>query len=94
MFILTLYIIISVIKLNISSANMDEDAADIAPRNVAHHGQSALSLFPSTLLSAAIPLIGLLDDAAVSEDGNAVYEMAYQVKPTMNRIIFLAEEGD
>ncbi|XP_031777864.1 protein unc-80 homolog isoform X3 [Nasonia vitripennis] len=59
--------------------NIDEDAGDTAPRNLAHHGQSALSLFPSTLCSAIIQIITLLDDAAVSEDGNAVYEMAYQV---------------
>jgi hypothetical protein len=51
----------------------------MAPRNLAHHGQSALSLFPSALCSAIIQIITLLDDAAVSEDGNAVYEIAYQV---------------
>ena len=62
------------------AGNIDEDGGDMAPRNLSHHGQSALSLFPSALCSAIIQIITLLDDAAVSEDGNAVYEMAYQVK--------------
>ncbi|XP_066582663.1 protein unc-80 homolog [Prorops nasuta] len=57
----------------------DEDLADTIPRNTSHHGQSALSLFPSSLCSAIIQIINLLDDAAVSDDGNAVYEIAYQV---------------
>lgn len=58
---------------------MDEDGGDMAPRNPVHHGQSALSLFPSTLCAAIVPIIGLLDDAQVSEQGTAVYEVAYQV---------------
>lgn len=57
----------------------DEDAGETVPRNMAHHGQSALSLFPSSLCSAIIQIINLLDDPAVSDDGNAVYEVAYQV---------------
>ncbi|XP_046741954.1 protein unc-80 homolog isoform X2 [Diprion similis] len=57
----------------------DEDPGESVPRNTSHHGQSALSLFPSSLCSAIIQIINLLDDAAVSEDGNAVYEVAYQV---------------
>ncbi|XP_067205239.1 protein unc-80 homolog isoform X2 [Linepithema humile] len=57
----------------------DEDAGDTIPRNMSHHGQSALSLFPSSLCSAIIQIINLLDDPAVSDDGNAVYEVAYQV---------------
>lgn len=58
----------------------DEDAAETVPRNTqSHHGQSALSLFPSSLCSAIIQIINLLDDPAVSDDGNAVYEVAYQV---------------
>ncbi|XP_058795328.1 protein unc-80 homolog isoform X2 [Phymastichus coffea] len=60
-------------------ANVDEDGADLAPRNLTHHGQSALSLFPSTLCSAIVQIITLLDDPAVGEDGTAVYDMAYQV---------------
>lgn len=57
----------------------DEDGGDTIPRNMSHHGQSALSLFPSSLCSAIIQIINLLDDPAVSDDGNAVYEVAYQV---------------
>lgn len=58
----------------------DEDAAETVPRNTqTHHSQSALSLFPSSLCSAIVQIINLLDDPAVSEDGNAVYEVAYQV---------------
>ncbi|XP_046830154.1 protein unc-80 homolog isoform X11 [Vespa crabro] len=57
----------------------DEDGAEAMPRNTQHHGQSALSLFPSSLCSAIVQIINLLDNAAVSDDGNAVYEVAYQV---------------
>ncbi|EFN85740.1 Uncharacterized protein KIAA1843 [Harpegnathos saltator] len=57
----------------------DEDAGETVPRNMTHHGQSALSLFPSSLCSAIVQIINLLDDPAVSDDGNAVYEVAYQV---------------
>jgi hypothetical protein len=46
---------------------------------MAHPIQSAHSLFPSCLCSAVIQIVNLLDDAAVSPDGNAVYEVAYQV---------------
>ncbi|XP_063984989.1 protein unc-80 homolog isoform X3 [Diachasmimorpha longicaudata] len=59
--------------------DMDDDAGDAVPRNTSHHGQSALSLFPSSLCSAIVQIINLLDDAAVSDDGNSVYEVAYQV---------------
>ncbi|KOC65753.1 Protein unc-80 like protein, partial [Habropoda laboriosa] len=57
----------------------DEDGAETIPRNTSHHGQSAPSLFPSSLCSAIVQIIHLLDDAAVSDDGSAVYEVAYQV---------------
>ncbi|XP_015178627.1 PREDICTED: protein unc-80 homolog isoform X2 [Polistes dominula] len=57
----------------------DEDGGEAIPRNTQHHGQSALSLFPSSLCSAIVQIINLLDNAAVSDDGNAVYEVAYQV---------------
>ncbi|XP_032667265.1 protein unc-80 homolog isoform X5 [Odontomachus brunneus] len=57
----------------------DEDAGETVTRNMTHHGQSALSLFPSSLCSAIVQIINLLDDPAVSDDGNAVYEVAYQV---------------
>ncbi|XP_043521274.1 protein unc-80 homolog isoform X3 [Frieseomelitta varia] len=57
----------------------DEDGGETIPRNTSHHGQSAPSLFPSSLCSAIVQIINLLDDAAVSDDGSAVYEVAYQV---------------
>ncbi|XP_053975913.1 protein unc-80 homolog [Hylaeus volcanicus] len=57
----------------------DEDGGETMPRNTSHHGQSAPSLFPSSLCSAIVQIIDLLDDAAVSDDGSAVYEVAYQV---------------
>ncbi|XP_072743186.1 protein unc-80 homolog isoform X2 [Anoplolepis gracilipes] len=57
----------------------DEDAGETVQRNTSHHSQSALSLFPSSLCSAIVQIINLLDDPAVSDDGNAVYEVAYQV---------------
>ncbi|XP_044582754.1 protein unc-80 homolog isoform X6 [Cotesia glomerata] len=59
--------------------NADDEGGETQPRNTTHHGQSALSLFPSSLCSAIVQIINLLDDAAVSDDGNAVYEVAYQV---------------
>ncbi|XKL60982.1 hypothetical protein PGB90_008039 [Kerria lacca] len=43
------------------------------------HGQSLPVLFPSCLCSAVVDIVTLLDDAAVSADGNSVYEIAYQV---------------
>jgi hypothetical protein len=57
----------------------DEEQTETQPRNTAHHVHSAHSLFPSCLCSAVIQIVNLLDDAAVSPDGNAVYEVAYQV---------------
>nr|CAH7758097.1 unnamed protein product [Callosobruchus chinensis] len=59
---------------------VDEEQADGPSRNTTtHHLHSAHSLFPSCLCSAVVQIINLLDDAAVSPDGNAVYEVAYQV---------------
>ncbi|XP_076295581.1 unc80, NALCN channel complex subunit isoform X10 [Lasioglossum baleicum] len=57
----------------------DEDGGETIARNTTHHSQSAPSLFPSSLCSAIVQIIHLLDDAAVSDDGSAVYEVAYQV---------------
>ncbi|CAH0559503.1 unnamed protein product [Brassicogethes aeneus] len=57
----------------------DDEQIDGQPRNTGHHLHSAHSLFPSCLCSAVVQIINLLDDAAVSPDGNAVYEVAYQV---------------
>lgn len=67
-------------KSRISVGNVgDEDGGETIQRNTSHHGQSAPSLFPSSLCSAIVQIIHLLDDAAVSDDGSAVYEVAYQV---------------
>ncbi|KYB29509.1 Protein unc-80 homolog-like Protein [Tribolium castaneum] len=57
----------------------DDEQAEGQTRNTVHHLHSAHSLFPSCLCSAVVQIITLLDDAAVSADGNAVYEVAYQV---------------
>ena len=57
----------------------DEEQTETQLRNPAHPIHSAPSLFPSCLCSAVIQIVDLLDDAAVSPDGNAVYEVAYQV---------------
>lgn len=57
----------------------DDEQAEGQPRNTGHHLHSAHSLFPSCLCSAVIQIVNLLDDAAVSSDGSAVYEVAYQV---------------
>ncbi|XP_060527222.1 protein unc-80 homolog isoform X3 [Cylas formicarius] len=57
----------------------DDDQAEGQPRNAGHHLHSAHSLFPSCLCSAVIQIINLLDDAAVSSEGCAVYEVAYSL---------------
>ncbi|XP_014281796.1 protein unc-80 homolog isoform X3 [Halyomorpha halys] len=57
----------------------DEEAIEVGSRNTSHHIHSAQSLFPSCLCTAVVRIINLLDDAAVSSDGSAVYEVAYQV---------------
>lgn len=43
------------------------------------HLHHAHSLFPSVLCSSVMQIVGCLDDAAIGTDGNAVYEIAYQV---------------
>ena len=48
-----------------------------ANRDAMHIAQT---LFPSTLCTAFVEVIGLLDDHAVSLDGTGVYEVAYQVR--------------
>lgn len=57
----------------------DEEQGETQQRNTSHLIHSAHSLFPSCLCSAVTQIINLLDDAAVSPDGNSVYEIAYQV---------------
>ncbi|KAG8225919.1 hypothetical protein J437_LFUL005955 [Ladona fulva] len=55
----------------------DEEQPESQQRSATHHVHSAHSLFPSCLCSAVIEVINLLDDAAVSPDGNAVYEVIW-----------------
>lgn len=57
----------------------DDEPDQLQARNTSHLIHSAHSLFPSCLCSAVVQIISLLDDAAVAPDGNAVYEIAYQV---------------
>ena len=53
-----------------------------ANRDAMHIAQT---LFPSTLCTAFVEVIGLLDDHAVSLDGTAVYEVAYNVSCVVNQ---------
>ncbi|CAG2182896.1 unnamed protein product, partial [Oppiella nova] len=53
----------------------DEDE-ERAPQ---HNIQLAQSVFPSSLCSAAVTIINLLDDPQVNAEGSAVYEVAYKV---------------
>ncbi|XP_017847563.1 protein unc-80 homolog [Drosophila busckii] len=48
-------------------------------RAASSHLHHAHSLFPSVLCSSVMQIVGCLDDAAIGSDGNAVYEVAYQV---------------
>ncbi|XP_055936881.1 protein unc-80 homolog isoform X2 [Argiope bruennichi] len=58
----------------------EEGDQDISvERVVTHHMQTAQALFPSCLCSAAIPIINLLEDAQVNNDGISVYEAALKV---------------
>lgn len=52
----------------------DNDGTRLAP-----HLHAAHSLYPSVLCSSVMQIVACLDDAAVSPDGCAVYEVAYQV---------------
>ena len=47
---------------------------------------TAQTLFPSTMCSAFVEVIRLLDDHAVSLDGVAVYEIAYQVRRVFHKM--------
>lgn len=58
--------------------NAGEEEGDGA-RGAAPHLHAAHSLFPSVLCSSVMQIVACLDDAAVSSDGCAVYEVAYQV---------------
>lgn len=48
-------------------------------RTAQPHLHAAHSLFPSVLCYSVMQIVACLDDAAVSSDGCAVYEIAYQV---------------
>lgn len=54
-----------------------------------HHAQVASALFPSTLCSAVVEIVALLDDAAVSRDECSVYEVAYQVNSLISNFYFI-----
>jgi len=72
MFISLLYFILRI------GVEVDEHENQL--RVVAHHlVQSVTVLFPSALCSAVIDIITLLNDPAVTADGNSVCETAYQV---------------
>ncbi|KAH8311397.1 hypothetical protein KR044_006087 [Drosophila immigrans] len=52
---------------------------DLDGTRASSHLHHAHSLFPSVLCSSVMQIVGCLDDAAIGSDGNAVYEVAYQV---------------
>jgi len=56
---------------------MDED--QLIEKPPTHHIQVAQALFPSSLCSAAVTIINLLDDSQVSKNGSAIYEVAYKI---------------
>lgn len=63
-----------------NSTGLEVDEHENPLRLVAHHSvQSVTVLFPSALCSAVIEIISLLNDPAVTADGNSVCEIAYQV---------------
>ena len=56
-----------------------DDGEGVADKPAAHHIQVAQAMFPSSLCSASVTIINLLDDAQVGVNGSAVYEVAYKV---------------
>ena len=66
-----------VLVVSVDEDSADEDLKPVVVGKSRYH--LAQSLFPSTLCSAFVEIIALLDDQAVSLDGTAVYEVAYQV---------------
>lgn len=56
-----------------------DDNDDDIERIPVHHMQVAQCFFPSSLTTAALSIINLLEDNQVGSDGNAVYEIAYKV---------------
>jgi len=66
--------------MHTKSIGLEIDEHENQLRVVAHHSvQSVTVLFPSALCSAVIEIISLLNDPAVTDDGNSVCEVAYQV---------------
>lgn len=59
--------------------NEEPTGEQAKPTSVKSNYHVAQTLFPSTLCSAFMDVIALLDDQAVSLDGTAVYEIAYHV---------------
>lgn len=57
----------------------DDDQPELRPI-VHHHIQVAQALFPSSLCTAAVSIIKLIEDPQVGGDGSAVYELAYKGK--------------
>lgn len=56
-----------------------EPAVEDKPQPTKSKLHCAQALFPSTLCTAFVQVIALLDDQAVSLDGTAVYDVAYEV---------------
>ncbi|XP_037051116.1 protein unc-80 homolog isoform X4 [Bradysia coprophila] len=56
-----------------------EEEENDGGRTAQPHLHAAHSLFPSVLCYSVMQIVACLDDAAVSSDGCAVYEIAYQV---------------
>ncbi|EDW38859.1 GL13705 [Drosophila persimilis] len=56
-----------------------EDQEELDGTRMSSHLHHSHSLFPSVLCSSVMQIVGCLDDAAIGSDGNAVYEIAYQV---------------
>jgi len=75
LFISLIYLILVILCIGV-----EVDEHENQQRVVAHHSvQSVTVLFPSALCSAVIDIITLLNDPAVTPDGNSVCETAYQV---------------
>lgn len=67
------------LQLQSTQQQQQQQQSQLQQKGSGLHGQSLPVLFPSCLCSAVVDIIKLLDDAAVSADGNSVYEVAYQV---------------
>ncbi|XP_050528266.1 protein unc-80 homolog isoform X3 [Daktulosphaira vitifoliae] len=66
----------------LSDLEYDEeiDEHENQTRVITHHSVPTVTvLFPSTLCSAVVEIISLLNDPAVTDDGTSVYETAYEV---------------